>query len=80
MLYGTTLTNKGIRAFADSILSGKMTVTQLIDIIEHSPRLAQALCDGLSVSGYGKVGPHELIRLAEHGHLNIGAISRAFTY
>ncbi|WP_342643309.1 hypothetical protein [Rhodoligotrophos ferricapiens] len=77
MLYGVKITNTGVRTFADSIRSGRMTLHDVHEIIEHSPRLAQAICDGLTASGYGKVGYEELLRLAERGHLNAGAISRA---
>lgn len=51
------------------IQSGRMTLDRVHHIFEHRPRLAEALCEGSSTSGYGRIGFRELVRLTELGYL-----------
>lgn len=76
VLYGTYVSNEGVRALVQSLMRGRMTEPDALAIIEYAPRLAECLMDGLS-GMFGKVTPRRFVDLARSGDLNGGALSRA---
>lgn len=79
VLYGRHINNEGLRAFMQSMVSGRLNRDDARRILECSPRLANALMSGLSVSGYSDVTPSRFLELAGNGSLVSGAISRALS-
>ena len=79
VLYGRHVANEGVKAFLQSILRGRIDAEDARAMLEHGPRLANAIMDGLSVSGYGDVTPRRFIELAAAGTLVAGAVSRALS-
>lgn len=79
VLYGRDIGNQGLLSFIQAMHRGRIDKEEALSIIESSPRLAEALMSGLSVSGYGDVTPRRFIELASNGSLVSGLISRALS-
>lgn len=71
--------NEGVRALLQGLLKGRLDREHAERLLEHAPRLADCLMDGLSVSGQGDVGPRELLAMASDGKLVAGLVSRALS-
>lgn len=78
VLYGGDVTNEGLKAFAQAVARGRMDEHEARRILEHSPRLADMLFQGLG-GVYGDVAPAKFIELARDGKINGGVLSRAMT-
>jgi len=76
ILYGTDITNQGLKAFMQAVLRGRMKKEEALLILECSPRLAESLMQGLAGS-FGEIGPRRFVELAHNGQINGGALSRA---
>lgn len=79
VLYGIKLTNPGLNAFMQSVARGRMDKFEAFAILEHSPRLAEMLMQGLGGIYSETITPTVFVKLADRGQINGGVLSRAVT-